>query len=434
MKEKLKYQGRILNDLVKFVSGNKLESLDLESILKGIPNDRPIWILGAGKASVFMSREVENHFGDQVKDGLIITDSATEKLNYTQVFEGSHPYPDENSVSASYELVEFAKNIPAEDQVIFCLSGGASSLFCIPASSIETAELRQTYKLLLNSGASIHEINVVRKHLSETAGGRLGHMLSEHSLLSIIMSDVPGDDTSTIGSGPTVPDPSTFKDCFSIVKKYKIWQELPHSVRIHISKGMHNEIKETPKSADLIWNDHSVEVLPVAKIIAELAGKRLKKEGFNISVASEAYNMEIHELSKMICSQAISVLSKRADIEMPAALIYFGESKVNVEANGKGGRNQHLALMAALSIEGQHPISLMSFGTDGIDGPTKSAGAIINSMTTLKARKKKLQPEKYLQEYNSFDFHKQMNTHIITGRTGKNAMDLQVLLINTPRY
>lgn len=432
MKDKLNHQFEILSDLVRVVKEGKEEDVRLEEIFSKIDDDWPIWILGAGKASLLMARQAEKYYGDRIKDGLIITDSAHEKLNYTQVFTGSHPYPDKDSVSASYELLEFAKKIPVQDQVLFCLSGGASSLFCIPADEIEINELSRVYKLLLNSGASIHEINAVRKHLSDTGGGELGRLLSDHRLFSVIISDVPGDDPAVIGSGPSVADPTTFKDCFSIIKKYRIWSKLPHSVRIFISKGMHGEVSETPKPDNHNWKKHHVEVISAAKLIAMDVGEKLQKIGFNVKVSSKAYDMDLPKLSKKICSEAIGVLSKRGEIEMPAALIYFGEGKVNVKGEGKGGRNQHLALMAAISIEGQHPVSIMSLATDGIDGPTDAAGAIVSSMSTLKARKKKLDPEAYLQAYNSYKFHKEMGTHIFTGRTGKNAMDLQVILINTP--
>lgn len=431
MKEKLTRQSEILKKLVNEISGDEDDIFKLKELFSQIDNERPIWLLGAGKASMIMARQAEDYFGGGIKDGLIITDSNPDKLRYTQAFTGSHPYPNDDSVSASYELMDFASKIPETDQVLFCLSGGASSLFCIPAGDIETEDLSKTYKLLLNSGASIHEINIVRKHLSETAGGRLGKLLSEHRLLSLIISDVPGDDPSVIGSGPTVPDPTTFKECFAIVKKYKIWPKLPHSVRIHISKGMHGEVEETPKPSRKKWRKHKLEVISAAKLLAMDVGERLEKAGFNIKISPKAYDMEISKLSKKICSEAISVLGKRGTIGAPAALIYFGESTVNVKGDGKGGRNQHLALMAALTIEGQHPISVMSLATDGIDGPTDSAGAIVNSMTTLKARKQKLEPEDFLQAYNSYEFHNQMDTHIKTGRTGKNAMDLQVVLVSS---
>jgi hydroxypyruvate reductase/glycerate 2-kinase len=387
-------------------------------------------VIGAGKASVEMARKVEEKFGEQIMDGIIIAPEKSSDLNNIQVFKGTHPYPDEDSVSASYELLSLAKRIPQNDRVIFCLSGGASSLYCIPANGIELDEFKETYKLLLNSGASIHQINVVRKHISETSGGQTALHLSNHKLISLILSDVPGDDPEIVGSGPTVADSSTFKQAFQVLKKYQLWVEIPHSVRIHISKGMHGDISETPKPESHKWDHHRVEMISGAKILAENVGKQLEKEGYHAEVADHAYDEEVKDISRKICSKAISILSKKADITAPAALIYFGESTVNVKGEGKGGRNQELALSAAITLEGQNPVSLLSLATDGVDGPTDAAGAIITSQTTLMARKKKLTPEDYLQNNDSYHFHLEMENLIKTGPTGNNLMDIQVVLVD----
>ncbi|MEX0844278.1 MAG: DUF4147 domain-containing protein [Balneolaceae bacterium] len=429
MKEKLHKQQLVLEEVIKMITANNFFEMDLSSICSSLKINGDIWLLGAGKAVVEMAGQVESYFGDKIKDGIIIAPEKTKKLKQVQVFEGLHPYPDESSVSSSYELWELAGKIPENDTVIFCLSGGASSLFCIPAKGIPLDEFKETYKLLLNSGASIHEINIVRKHISVTAGGRLGKQLSDHPLISIILSDVPGDNPELIGSGPTVPDSSTYKEAFQVLKQYQLWDEIPHSVRIHISKGMHGDSPETPKPAVNKWKKHKVEVISGAKVLADNVGKYLSGRGYKVQVGSEAYDMEVKQISKKICSDAISVLSKKSELKEPAALVYFGESTVNVKGKGKGGRNQELALNAAITIEGQNPVSLLSFATDGIDGPTDAAGAIINSQTTLKARKQKLNPEDFLQENDSYHFHEQMETLLKTGPTGNNLMDLQVVLV-----
>lgn len=430
MKEKLQKQQKILKNLAEDINSNKLFEVDVTEYLTDLKKEENIWILGAGKASVEMARKVEEQFGVQVIGGIVISPEKSSVLKNVQVIKGTHPYPDEDSVSASYELLSLAKRIPDSDRVIFCLSGGASSLYGIPANGIELDEFKETYKILLNSGASIHEINIVRKHLSETSGGQTAIHLKNHKLISLILSDVPGDDPEIVGSGPTVADSSTFKQTIQILKQYQLWEKVPHSVRIHISKGMRGEVPETQKPDENQWKNHQVKMISGAKILANNVGESLKKEGYHVQVADQAYDVDVKEISRKICSEAISLLNQNADIKSPTALVYFGESTVNVKGNGKGGRNQELALSATITLEGQNPVSLLSLATDGVDGPTDAAGAIVNSQTTLNARKKKFTPEEYLQNNDAYHFHEEMETLLKTGPTGNNLMDIQVVLVD----
>lgn len=428
MKEHLEKQQRILKELVRKYRSGRLFNIRLKPVFDKIDRRRQgnLWLLGAGKAAVEMARQAEAYFGDEIKDGIIISPDRNKNLKRVQSFKGTHPYPGEQSVSASMELAELAESIPAGDTVLFCLSGGASSLYCIPPDDVEIDELQYVWKLLLECGAGIKEINVVRKHVSVSSGGRLGQILSKNRLCSVILSDVPGDEPQHIGSGPTVEDPSTFKEAFQIMKKYGIWEEVPHSIRIHITRGMHGSVDDTPEKLAL---DHEVYVISGADLLAGNTADFLERQGYATRQAGSAYDEPVKSISKKICSDAIGVLSGKDELKKPAALIYYGESTVAVKGQGKGGRNQELALMAAISLEGQHPVSLLSLATDGRDGPTDAAGAIVTSNTTLAARKKKLSPENYLQQNDSYHFHEEMETLLITGPTGNNVMDLQVVLI-----
>ncbi len=391
--------------------------------------NKPIWVLGAGKGSGSLLKELLKHENPQVIDGLLITRNEPIALGNIQIFRGSHPYPDSNTIAASYELLELAKKIPAGETVVFFLSGGASSMLSIPPNGINEEELAFTYKLLLNSGAPIKDINVVRKHLCLLKGGQLAQALHHVNLITIIESDVPGDDLETIGGAPTICDSSTFVDALDVLNKCELWDRLPTSVRNHISKGIEGLIPDTPKPRINDHPNHEVHVVSKATDFISEVEQIYKEAGFNTWVAERAYNEDVRIVSKEICSKAISVLSTNDPIQKPAALFFYGESTVNVKGKGKGGRNQELALMSALSIEGQHSISILSIGTDGIDGPTDAAGAIVDSYTTLKARKKKISPEEYLQNNDSYHFHEQMGTIIKTGLTGKNLMDLQVVIV-----
>ncbi|GAB5409648.1 MAG: glycerate kinase [Balneolaceae bacterium] len=424
MKSKIEAHKSTLRSVIDLLSKPMKVSYPLND--EGFSN---IWLLGAGKASISMAQKIIDRKGVSAQDGIIITNEKIPSLKSVQIFKGAHPYPDENSVSASYELITLARKIPAEETVVFCLSGGASSLLCIPPKGIEIEELAYTYELLLNSGAPINKLNIVRKHLCSLKGGQLAQALHHTNLITVISSDVPNDDLETIGSAPTICDSSTFKDAFQVLKKYGLWNEVPHSIRIHIVKGMSGDIPDTPKPGVNDHPNHKVKIVSKAVSLANQIGLILKEEGYNTLIADTAYDGDVRKVSKTICSKAISVLSNNDILKKPAALIYYGESTVEVKGSGKGGRNQELALISAISIEGQHSISMLSIGTDGIDGPTDVAGAIVTSETTLLARKKKLNPEEYLQNNDSYHFHKEMSTSVRIGPTGKNLMDLQVVII-----
>lgn len=398
------------------------------SLVEFFKSNSRIWILGAGKASVAMAAELYEELPYPPHDGIII--SPTEDyIDNIQIFRGSHPYPSEENIAASYELLDIAHSIPSGDTVFFCMSGGASSLLIIPPFGIDIEELEVIFKLLLESGASIQEMNIVRKHLCELKGGKLGEALSHTNLITLVSSDVPGNDVSTIGSGPSVGDPSSFKDAKSVLEQYLLWDKTPLSIQTHIQLGIEGVISENPKPDSSVFRNHEVKIINSAENLAVHVGNYLSNEGFDIWIAPEAYSDNVRAVSKHISSKAISVLSKNYPVNKPAALVFYGESYVEVKGDGLGGRNQELALACAISLEGQHNITLISIGTDGIDGPTDAAGAIIDSFTTLKARKMKLNPEEYLVKNDSYHFHEHLDTLIKTGPTGNNLMDLQVLIV-----
>ena len=419
-------------DLLEHICSKGHSQVNREADFGGLVENLPesVYVYSIGKSAHAMALSFEQDPEVHVRDGILISNEAPKgNITSLQQFQASHPYPDIDSLSASLELVNLAKKIPAGETVVFCVSGGTSSLFCIPAKGIEIEELAETYELLLNSGASIQEINCVRKHLSDVKGGQLAHLLKHTRLITIAISDVPGDDLDVIGSGPTIHDSSTFKDAFKVLKRYQLWDTVPHAIRIHISKGMYHDIPDTPKPGVDEHPNHEVILLTAANTQAQSIGDFLKSRGYNVFVSNEAYVDDVRVVSKMMCSQAISILSKNDPITKPAALVFFGESTVHVTGSGKGGRNQELALASAISVEGQHTISMLSFATDGIDGPTDSAGTIVSSQTTLDARKRGLDPEAYLQNNDSYSFFEELDTHIKIGPTGNNLMDLQVVLI-----
>lgn len=423
MKDILQKQHGILNDIASKIT-------DFHYLENKIPADLPdkAYFIGAGKSSSKMTHDIIKS-GVFPIDGIIISNEIS-KIPNIQVFEGAHPYPDENSIASSYELLDFVRRIPPNSTVIFCLSGGASSLLCIPPKGIEIDEIAYLYHLLLNSGADIHQINTVRKHLCELKGGKLALEMSHLNLITLIESDVPGNILSTVGSGPTVPDNSTFDDAVSILKEYGLWDKIPFSIKNYLLDGLNSIIAENPSRLDFIGLANRAEIISKSTGFVQNIAKSLNNIGYNVIVGEDTYSGDVKAISKHICGKAIAIISDNDDIKPPAALIYNGESTIKVKGNGKGGRNQELALIAALSLEGQHPISLLSIDTDGFDGPTEVSGALVNSFTTLKARKENISPEEFLQNNDSYHFHKAMNTHLKLGSTGMNLMDLQILLID----
>jgi glycerate-2-kinase len=426
VKDRLESQSAILRELPKILF-HQPDNINIELEL-GKSED--IWVVAVGKGALRSVSQIVDEYSDHIIDGLVISDQAGFISNKIQIFRGSHPIPDANTVAASYEVLDFISKIPSGDTLVFCVSGGTSSMFTIPPFGIEIEEIQQLYSLLLESGCTIQEMNVVRKHVCDLKGGKLLDDLFHLKVISVIESDVPGDDSSTIGSGPSIPDPSTFVEAVQILKNLEVWENIPISIQEHLICGVEGYIPENPKPGENDHPYHTLKLLSGSTQLKTRISSLLREKGYKPYIIEEPYSGTVQKVAKEICSKAVAILSDKSEYEKPAALIYSGESTVKVKGNGKGGRNQELALMAALSFEGQHTISLLSMDTDGIDGPTDVAGAIVNSNTTLMARKNNLEPERFLSNNDSYEFHKQTGTHIETGPTGINLMDLQVVLID----
>jgi len=426
MKSKLQSQNECLQKIpALLLQDSNFTEFDLD-----IKKFEKVWIVAVGKGALKTVQAISKKYASQIVDGLVISQDIDTVSKEIQVFPGSHPIPSVDTVASSYELLNLIREIPEGNTLIFCISGGASSMLTIPPYGIEIEEINDLYSKLLGCGASIQEMNIVRKHVCDLKGGKLAEEAGHLKLISVIESDVPEGDLSTIGSGPTVPDPSTFIEAVRVLKNFEIWDTISLSIQEHLIGGVEGNIPENPKPSENEHPRNSIKILSGKDLLRKKIEAMLSDAGYSVWCKEEDYSGNVQIVSKEICGKAISVLSNKDAIKKPAALIYQGESSVKVKKNGKGGRNQELALMAAISIEGQHTISILSMDTDGIDGPTDAAGAIVNSNTTLLARKNKLEPEKLLLENNSYEFHEQAGTHLVTGSTGINLMDLQVVLID----
>lgn len=407
------------------------EAVSVDDHTVSLSEDSRIWVFGIGKASARMAESIESRLYNCIHDGLIIVPYGTDsELEIIQTFEAAHPLPDANSYACSLELISMLKQVHPDDVVVFLLSGGASALSCIPSGKLEVDDIRDATRILLNSGATIHEINTVRRHLSDVKGGKLAQYLPECEVLQLLISDVPGNALNDIGSGPMVPDPSTYNDALIVLKKYHLLDRMPACVVNHLKKGRNSEIPETIKTSEQLLASIYSKIVASSNITANRAAGACRDAGYNAHVFETSYSGETRKIAKWIAGRSIDVLSRNTPVEKPAALIFHGESYPNVTGDGIGGRNQELALAFGLAVEGHHNITILSAGTDGIDGPTDAAGAICDSETALKARDAGLEPESFLINNDSNSFFNAMNALVKTGPTGTNVMDLQIVLIS----
>lgn len=388
---------------------------------------QPVYIIGFGKASVSMGAAAESIFGSRVKDGIVISPDHHKVHHRFQVFKGSHPLPDLDSLSSSLELVRFMKSIPRGALVLNLVSGGTSSLFCVPAGNLEVDEVRDIYELLIESGASIHEINTVRKVFSSVKGGQILDSLRHTILIDLMISDIPDDNKSMIGSGPSVAQTISATSAFQVLKKYEIYQQIPHAARQLLAVEMDKEARNNAYRTTQDFENHYSFIISSASKLADRAAQIADGFGYTPRLAKEPWDGPIDDLEEML-SKKIDNLPD--DWRSKYAIITFGEPTVHVTGSGLGGRNQELALrMAARLKQHKKEICFLSAGTDGIDGPTDAAGAVVTNKTYSEAEEAGIDPMQYLRENDSYHFFEKAGGHIKPGPTGNNLMDLQITLV-----
>jgi glycerate 2-kinase len=390
-----------------------------------------IWVAGAGKASAAMAEAVEEVLGDRIGGGVILTKYGHGKiLRHCRVIEAGHPVPDENGVRGTEALLDQISAAGPGDLILCLLSGGGSALSPAPAEGLALADKREATRLLLSCGATIHEINAIRKHLSRIKGGRLCTAANGARIVSLIISDVVGDDLDVIASGATAPDPSTFGDCLGIIDRYGLAETMPPPVWKHLSEGRNGHLPETPKPGDPVFaqvRNHIVGNISNALSAAEAEARGL---GFQPLVLSSMIQGEAAEVAKVLCAVAREVLRSGRPARSPLCLLSGGETTVTIHGSGLGGRNMELALAAAIAIKGEPGMLLLSAGTDGTDGPTDAAGAFADGSTVLRAEASGLSASDHLFRNDSYPFFQALGDLFLTGPTRTNVMDLQIFLIN----
>lgn len=395
-----------------------------------VPENSEIHLIGSGKAAPTMAVAAEKIFGSDLTGGLVIGPPDSEAdLDKIKLIQGTHPLPDEKSLLATNNLLEYIEEIPEGSLVVNMLSGGTSALLCKPHDEVSLEELKVIYNLLLECGASIDEINTVRKSISEVKGGKLLQKLVGRTVIDIVISDVPDDDLKTIGSGPTTAQEISYRRALTVLSKHRLEEKLPENVLRYLKKQSDREEKQQSVYSTTEIKNHNSFIISSAITVAREAEKIFSSRGFETSLIEPVWTGLIDEFEEHITATMNRKL-KESSGDKPVALLFFGECTVNIQGSGKGGRNQELALRMALRLkEFGHNSLFMSAGTDGIDGPTDVAGAVVDHLTCERAGEKDIDPEPYLKNNDSYHFFQKVGGHIKTGLTGNNVMDLQFLLI-----
>jgi hydroxypyruvate reductase len=389
-----------------------------------------IVVVGAGKASAPMAAAVEEVLGERVADGLVVVKHGhTHPTRTVQLREASHPIPDESCVNGTAELVSLLETTGPRDLVVVVLSGGGSALMLLPAEGISLADMQQTTDLLLRAGATINELNTIRKHLERAKGGGLARLAAPSDVLALVLSDVVGNPLDVIASGPTVPDTSTFADTCAIVERFGIWDRLPASVAARLQNGRERTIPDTPKPGDPLFDRVQTVVVGSNELAAEAAERQAQAEGLSALLLSTYVEGEAREVAKVVAALAREEAARDRPLERPACLILGGETTVTVRGTGVGGRNQELALAASLKIAGLENVVIAALATDGNDGPNDATGALVDGATASRARGLGLDPDAYLANNDAYHFFDGLGDLLITGPTNTNVNDLLFVFV-----
>lgn len=409
---------------------------DLESLSWGAEasdSDDELRILGMGKAAMAMAGAVEDRLNTSLLEGTVIVpegypESFPDDLprpSRIEVVEGGHPLPTAGSVRGARRLFAQAEAAERGEKVLVLVSGGGTALSSLPVESLEVEDLRQTYRLLMRKGVGIHESNVVRKHLTQVGGGQLARAAHPAHVRAFVVSDVVGDDLSVIASGPTVPDPSTYEEAMRVLYARGLWHDVPAPVRTHLADGARGRHPETPKSDDDCFETIETTLVGSNRDALEAARREAEERGYNVRSVTPGVEGEARDVG-----EAHGRTMKDNSPSQPGCWLWGGETTVTVTGAGQGGRNQEVALGAALVLDDMNASAvLLSGGTDGIDGPTDVAGAWATPSTVSKARNQGLDPEAHLSDNDAYSFFEAIDQLLCTGPTHTNVMDIHVGLI-----
>lgn len=391
---------------------------------------RRLLVLGAGKASAAMAQALEELLGDRIAAGLVVVKDGYQAPTRTiRVVEAGHPIPDDRGARAGRELLALAQGAGEDDLVVVLISGGGSALAPAPVPPITLAEKRTLTRQLLEAGATINELNCVRKHCSLLKGGQLAKAAAPAGVVSLILSDVIDDPLDVIASGPTAPDETTYGEALAILGRFGLRGRVPAAVERHLERGARSEVPETPKAGDPVFSRVTNHVIGNNRLVVEAAAAKARELGFHTSILTASLEGEAREVARQFADIARHVRSRGQPVSSPACVMAGGETTVTVRGSGKGGRCQEFCLASALSLSGWPGVAVLAAGTDGTDGPTEAAGAIADGQTVSRAVERGLDAQASLAQNDSFGFFSALGDLIRTGPTRTNLLDLYLLLV-----
>lgn len=388
-----------------------------------------IYVIGAGKATALMAAEIEKILGSRISEGhIVVKYGHSSSLEHIKVTEAGHPVPDDNGFLATRRILEIASAASENDLVICLLSGGGSALLADHPEGASPSDMMKLNEVLVNSGASISEINAVRKHLSNVKGGQLARAVYPATLISLILSDVPGDNLQVIASGPTAPDTSTFTEALEVLRKYRIESSVPGNLMKYLEEGKDGIHPETPHAGDIVFSKTSNILVGTNRTALEAARLKALEYNFNSIVVTDKLEGDAERVAEYLVQEALRGRDDENYFK-PLCLLFGGETTLQMTGSGKGGRNQHLALLCSVLLKDQPGITILSGGTDGNDGPTDATGAVVDSDTSKKAVAQGMRPGDYIATFDSYHFFKKAGGHIVTGPTMTNVMDIVVVIV-----
>ena len=403
-----------------------VDAADPAKMLKDYLPEKPkgrLIVVGAGKASAHMAQALEAAYDGPLK-GLVVTrHGSAVPCDRIEIVESAHPVPDEGSFKAARRMLSLVEGLNADDMVLALISGGGSSLLSLPPASVSAEDKQAVNAELLRSGATIHEMNCVRKHVSRIKGGRLAAAAHPAKVVSLVISDIPGDDPALVASGPTVPSVTTRNDALDIIRRYEM--TLPESVL----QWMTTDACEAPRADDPAFARDEVHVIAAAQLSLEAAAKAAIEAGWKVHILSDAIEGEASDVGQVLAALTRQTALRNQPFERPCVILSGGETTVTLRHKGKGGRNTELLLSAAFTLDGLSNVHALAADTDGIDGSENNAGAFIDGNTIKSLQDKGLKPLDYLNGNDAYSAFESIDALFVPGATSTNVNDFRAFLI-----